>query len=150
VSFILDTCVVSELSKPKPAPRVLEWFNQCPPGLLYLSVLTLGELHFGVARLPEGKKKNDLVQWLEELQIAYQGYVLPLNHGTCIRWGTERARLEKLGQPAPVIDSLLAASAHEHDFTLVTRNIVNFRMFGIKLLNPWSSTNRPAVGYSSR
>jgi predicted nucleic acid-binding protein len=137
MSFILDTCVVSELSKPKPAFQVIEWFNHCPPELLYISVLTLGELHYGIARLPEGKKRNDLFQWLEELKSAFKDYILPLNDRTCIRWGVERARLERLGNPAPVIDSLLAATALEYGFALVTRNVDNFRSFEIELLNPW-------------
>lgn len=138
MSFILDTCVVSELSKPDPAPWVISWFNECPSELLYLSVLTLGELHCGIARLPDGKKKNDLIVWLEQLKSAFRGYVLPISGRICIRWGKERARLEQIGRPAPVIDSLLAATALKHDFVLVTRNLENFRSFNIELLDPWS------------
>ena len=138
MSFILDTCVVSELSKPDPAPQVVSWFNDCPPELLYLSVLTLGELHYGIARLPNGKKKNDLFMWLEEVKSAYRGYVLPISDQIFIRWGEERALLERIGRPASVIDSLLAATAVEHDFVFVTRNIDNFESFDIRLLNPWS------------
>ena len=143
MSYILDTCVVSELSKPEPAGSVLEWFDQCPSELLYLSVLTLGELHYGITKLPDGKKKNDLLLWVGELKSAYKGFILPLSEETCIRWGEERARLESIGKPAPVVDSLIAATALEHDFTLVTRNVDNFRAFEIKLFNPWQSTNRP-------
>jgi len=138
MSFILDTCVVSELSKTDPAPQVLSWFNECPSELLYLSVLTLGELQYGIARLPDGKKKNDLVVWLEQLKSAFRGYILPISERICIRWGEERARLEQIGRPASVIDSLLAAAAVEHDFVLVTRNIENFRSINIELLDPWS------------
>jgi len=138
MSFILDTCVVSELSKTDPAPQVLSWFNECPSELLYLSVLTLGELQYGIARLPDGKKKNDLVVWLEQLKSAFRGYILPISERICIRWGEERARLEQIGRPASVIDSLLAAAAVEHDFVLVTRNIESFRSINIELLDPWS------------
>ncbi len=136
MSFILDTCIVSELSKPNPAPRVISWLNQCPSELLYLSVLTLGELHYGIARLPGGKKKNDLIVWLAQLKSAFRGYVLPISERLSIRWGEERARLEQIGRPAPVVDSLLAATALEHDFVLVTRNLEDFRSFYIELLDP--------------
>jgi len=137
MSFILDTCAVSELSKSQPAPGVLEWFNQCSPELLHISALTVGELHYGVAKLPEGKKKNDLFQWLEELEIAFSGHILPLSDRTCIRWGEERARLERIGNPTPVIDSLIAATALNYNYALVTRNVENFRPFKIKIINPW-------------
>lgn len=139
MSFILDTCVVSELSKPLPEPRVTSWLDGCPAELLYLSVLTLGELHYGISRLPEGKKKNDLLVWIEHLKSAYRGYILPVDDRISMRWGEERARLERLGQPAPVIDSLLAATALECDFVLVTRNTDNFKSFAIKVFDPWAT-----------
>jgi len=139
VSFILDTCIVSELARPTPEPRVVAWLDGCPAELLYLSVLTLGELHYGIRRLPNGKNKRDLMVWMAELKSAYQGFVLPIDDRVCTRWAEERARLEKLGQPPPVIDALLAATAREHGFVLVTRNTANFRSFDIELFDPWSS-----------
>lgn len=138
MSFILDTCVVSELSRPVPEPCVKSWLERCPGELLYLSALTLGELHYGITRLPEGRKKSDLLVWFEQLEAAYRGYVLPIDDRICRRWGEERARLERTSERAPVIDSLLAATALEHDFVLVTRNTGNFRSFAIKIVDPWS------------
>ena len=137
MSFILDTCVVSELSKQSPAPSVIRWLNGCPSELLYLSVLTLGELHYGISRLPDGKKKNDLIIWLGQIKSAFGGYVLPISDRAGIRWGEERARLERIGVSSSVVDSLLASTAHEYDFALVTRNVDDFKSFDIKLLDPW-------------
>lgn len=141
MSFILDTCVVSELSRPSPDQGVTSWLDACPTELLYLSALTLGELQYGIRRLPEGGKKNDLAVWIEELKSAYRGYILPIDERVCVRWGEERARMERLGQPAPVIDALLAATALEHGFALVTRNTRNFEPLGVRLIDPWSAND---------
>ena len=83
------------------------------------------------------KEKNDLFQWLEELAIAFSGHILTLSDRICIRWGEERARLERIGKPTRVIDSLIAATALNYNYALVTRNVENFRPFKIKIINPW-------------
>lgn len=137
MSFIIDTCVFSELSKPRPHQGVADWFDSCPADLIYISSITLGEIQYGIDLLPEGKKKNDLRLWFEKLIDIYRDYTLPITGRICRRLGEERARLIKKGRKAPVIDCLIACTSIEHDFTLATRNISDFKMYDIKTLNPW-------------
>jgi predicted nucleic acid-binding protein len=139
VNYILDTNVVSELVAPKPDPNVVLWVESVTPEQIYLSVITIGELIKGIAKLPDSKRKETLVGWLRsDLLVRFQDQLLPLDVQTMIIWGQLVARLEISGNPMPAIDSFLAASAAEWGFTLVTRNVDDFIAAGINLLNPWN------------
>lgn len=137
MSFILDTCVISELIAKKPDKNVTDWFDRCEEDQLYISSLTLGELKFGIDTLPEGRKKNDLILWFEDIINAYKDSTLAVNDSICLRWGEERARLKKKGIQISVIDAMIACTAIEHNFTLVTRNTSDFKHLSVNLLNPW-------------
>ncbi|OHD67942.1 MAG: hypothetical protein A2W19_06755 [Spirochaetes bacterium RBG_16_49_21] len=137
MSYLLDTCVISELTKQKPDGRVLKWFNQCEEDQMYISCLTIGELHYGIGILPESKKKNDLLVWFNDFQEVYKDATLPITDNICIRWGKERARRKHRGIHIPVIDGLIACTASEHNYILVTRNISDFANMTVQILNPW-------------
>lgn len=137
MSFILDTCVFSELCKKEPNKNVLSWFNKCPEDQIYMSSLTLGEIQFGIELLPESKKKNELLLWFNELIEMYKDSTIAITDNICLRWGEEKAKLQKQGIHLPVIDGLIACSAIEYNYTLVTRNISDFDFIDVKLLNPW-------------
>lgn len=137
MSYLLDTCVVSELRKPSPDPGLMEWFESVPEYLLWLSGITLGELGYGIDRLPAGRMRNDLDVWYEELRGSFARQTVGSTPEAFVRWGELRARQEARGRTLPLIDGLLAATAIENGLTLVTRNTADFALFGVELLNPW-------------
>ncbi|TEU01664.1 MAG: type II toxin-antitoxin system VapC family toxin [Anaerolineales bacterium] len=100
----------------------------------------MGELKKGIEKLPDSKRKKKLESWLEEdLIVRFRGRILPLDIPILLTWGRLVASLEKEGKPLPAIDSLLAATAAQTGFTLVTRNIGHFEPAGISVFDPWMS-----------
>lgn len=136
--FLLDTCVISEVVKPNPAPRVLEWLDAVDEYSLFLSVLTLGEIQKGISSLASSQKKQRLQSWLDrDLRQRFAGRVLPVCDSIALEWGVLCGENKRNGMPAPVIDALLAATARQHNLTLVTRNTRDFQHFSTHTLNPW-------------
>jgi predicted nucleic acid-binding protein len=136
--FLLDTNCVSELVQVKPQPSVLAWVEAADESLLYLSVLTLGEIRKGVAMLPQGKRRTLLETWLEtDLRMRFAGRILPIDDAVADRWGVIAARAKSLGKPLSTIDGLLAATALHHNLTVVSRNVGDFADVQVQLLNPW-------------
>lgn len=138
--FLLDTNIVSELRRKQPEPRVLRWFEQVSDDKLYLSVLTIGEIRRGIERLTDPAQRRRLTDWLEGTLFPWLGSrLLPVNLAVAEQWG----RLcSAAGRPLPTIDSLLAATALEYNLTLVTRNLGDFDLPGIRVINPWKE-NQP-------
>ena len=135
MSYLLDTNVISELVRPKPAKTVLAWFENIPSEALHISVLTLGEIRKGVECMPDGARREKLRLWLEhELTGWFGAMVLPVDIPVADRWGRLLARM---GRPVPSIDSLLAATALHHELRLVTRNQKDFDFPGLEVVNPW-------------
>jgi hypothetical protein len=135
LSYLVDTNVLSELRRKQPQPKVVAWFAQRPRQTLYLSVLTLGEIRKGIERL-EAARQQPLLDWLEvELPNYFLGRLLAIDAHTADRWGR---LLGSAGRPLPAVDSLLAATALQHDLTLVTRNTADFAGTGVRLINPWN------------
>ena len=121
--FLLDTNCVSELVRIQPDPRVMEWMEATDEGMLYLSVLTLGEIRKGLAGLAQGRRRTHLETWLEvELQARFSGRILPIDAPAADRWGQLAAHAKSRGTPLPIIDGLLAATALHYNLTVVTRN----------------------------
>jgi toxin FitB len=134
LSYLVDTNVLSELRRKQPQPEVVAWFTQRPRQTLYLSVLTLGEIRKGIERLGAARQQP-LLDWLEvELPNYFLGRLLAVDAHTADRWGR---MLASAGRPLPAVDSLLAATALQHDLTLVTRNTADFAGTGVRLINPW-------------
>ena len=140
MNYILDTNVVSELVAREADQMVINWIDSIDSESVFLSVITIGELKKGIEKLPDSKRKKTLETWLEEdLLVRFRGRILPLDLPVLLEWGTLIAGLEKEGKPIPAIDSLLAATATQTGFTLVTRNTGHFEPAGISVLNPWMS-----------
>jgi predicted nucleic acid-binding protein len=135
MSYLLDTNVISELVRPKPAKFVLDWFENIPSEALHISVLTLGEIRKGVEQMPDGMRREKLRLWLEHDLLDWFGArVLPVDMPVADRWGR---LLALVGRPVPSIDSLLAATALHHELRLVTRNEKDFNYPGLQVVNPW-------------
>ncbi|NEX14421.1 MAG: PIN domain-containing protein [Prosthecochloris sp.] len=139
MSFLLDTCVISELVRPVPDEGVVRWIEARNEFDLFLSVLTLGEIQKGISKLSAGKKKSKLKVWLEEeLAVRFAERVLPVTDDIALMWGSMLGRSEKNGQTLSVIDALIAATASVHNLALVTRNISDFNGCSIDIVDPWS------------
>lgn len=136
--FLLDTNVISELVKRHPEPKVTTWIAAIDEDLLYLSVLTLGEIRKGVASLPATSRRASLEAWLDhELALRFSGRILPIDHNVADRWGRISATVAAKKKILPVIDGLLAATALHHNLTLVTRNSSDIEPTSVSVLNPW-------------
>jgi len=135
MSYLLDTNVISELVRLKPAKAILAWFENIPSEALHVSVLTLGEIRKGVEHMPDGARREKLRLWLEhELADWFDTRILTVDIPVADRWGR---LLAQIGRPVPSIDSLLAATALHHELRLVTRNQKDFDYPGLEVINPW-------------
>jgi predicted nucleic acid-binding protein len=136
--FLLDANCISEVVRQKPDPHVMLWIEAAEEGLLYLSVLTLGEIRKGLAALPQGKRRSRLETWLEvELQARFSGRILSIDSAIADRWGLLAAAAKIKGKPLSAIDGLLAATAIHHNLTIVSRNVADFRNTPAPVVNPW-------------
>jgi toxin FitB len=140
VKYLLDTCVVSELVRPKSDPAVVAWVRSQQEEHLFLSVLTLGELRKGIQRLPDSRKRIRLENWLDrDLKLRFAGRWLTVDEEVAERWGLVTAAALRRGVGVPVLDGLIAATALVRGMTVVTRNTVDIRSTGVLFLNPWEA-----------
>jgi toxin FitB len=138
VKYLLDTCVISEFTKPLPNEKVLAWLRQCDQTSLFLSSITIGELAKGIAKLPDGKKKTALDAWLhDDLQFRFHDRIVSLDMEVMMQWGNLCGSLESSGVTVPIMDSLIAACALARDLILVTNNSNDFKAMTPHLVNPW-------------
>ena len=137
MSYLVDTNVLSELRRKQPDAGVVAWMQQRPRQSLYLSVLTLGEIRKGIEQLQDTRRRQSLIDWLEvELPHYFVGRLLSVDVLTADRWGHLMAGA---GRPLPAIDGLLAATALQHQLTLVTRNTRDFEGLDLPMINPWDA-----------
>jgi predicted nucleic acid-binding protein len=139
VNYLLDTCAVSEFTKPKPNAGLLEWLRATPEMHMYLSAVTLGEIQQGISQLAVSARRQRLQSWLnDDLQQRFAGRVLAADGAVCLEWGDLRARAVQAGQALPVVDALIAATALAHRLLLVTRNKGDFAQIpSLQVVNPW-------------
>ena len=136
--FLLDTNVISELIKPRPDTNVTTWIETTDESLLYLSILTLGEIRRGIAVLPQSRRRATLEAWLDnDLRARFENRILAVDPEVADRWGLLTAVARTNGLMLPVIDGLLAATALEHNLTLVTRDTGQIPSMGVAVFNPW-------------
>lgn len=135
MSYLIDTNVISELRRPSPDAGVVEWFTQRPASSLFLSVLTLGEIRKGIEKLKDKHQQMELIDWLEnDLLLFFSGRILSIDSAVADRWGR---LVGAAGRTVSAIDSLLAATAVEHDLILITRNITDIEGLTVMTYNPW-------------
>ena len=125
-------------SRPQPDLRIQRrWIEGTDESILFLSVLTLGEIRNGIARLGPGSRRGRLESWLQvDLCARFQGRVLPIDEAIADRWGTISAEAAAKGKPVPVVDGLLAATALHYNLTFVTSDCSDVAGTGVSTLNP--------------
>jgi predicted nucleic acid-binding protein len=141
MTFLLDTNAISEWQKPRPNRGFVAWMAATDEGSLFLSVVTLAELRYGIERMAGGGRRSRYEQWLErELPLRFEGRILTVNPAIAHMWGTLVARCAAAGRPINAIDAFLAATAEVHRLTLVTRNVSHFSSLRT-VVNPWSESS---------
>jgi predicted nucleic acid-binding protein len=138
VSYLIDTCVLSEMTKRKPSARVANWILEQEESSLFISTLVLGELARGVSRLKDSPKKRRLQAWVyTDLPDRFRGRVLDVTPEVALQWGALSGKLEAVGHNVPIVDGLLGATAIVHSLVVATRNTEDIRPTGALVLNPW-------------
>lgn len=147
MNYLLDTNVVSELIAKQPYQPVLDWVDAQDPNSLFLSVVTIGELQKGIAKLSDSQLKNVLQSWLtNDLLTRFQGHVLVFDTEASLVWGDLTGRIAQVGRPLAALDSIIAAIALHHRCTVATRNEDDFADTGVAVINPWKVGNTPWLG----
>jgi len=139
VSFLLDTNVVWEWVKPRPDPGVMTWLAEADEDRVFLSVATLAELRYGIERLPAGRRRQRLDDWLrDEVPLRFEDRLLPIDATIAEAWGEVVAQRETIGRPIGVMDAFLAATARVHSLALVSRNAADFESAVAHIVDPWT------------
>jgi len=136
VTYLLDTNVLSETRKRQPASGVANWVAATPPDRMHVSVLTLGEIEQGIARVRgrgDRQQASALERWLRDVETGFEDRILPVTLPVAAAWGRQQ-----YAQPLPVIDVLIAATARIYGLTVVTRNVRDFELAGVLVLNPFA------------
>ena len=139
MSWLLDTCALSEYAKKSPAPEVINWLDEQDETSLFISVITLGEIEKGILKLRANDpiRSQKLTAWLGKVEQRFAGRILPLDAAALHVWAQLAAHAELAGQPMPVMDGLLMATAQCHGLTVVTRNVQDFTPYP-QVFNPWA------------
>jgi len=133
--YLLDTCVLSESTRPLKNASVMSWLSTQELARQYVSAVTMGELYFGVERLDEGRKRRELGAWLKIVEEDYAGRIVPLDLAIAERWGHVR----ETAPGARTLDAQIAATALAYGFVVVTRNVKHFQFDGLEVVNPWET-----------
>jgi predicted nucleic acid-binding protein len=139
MSWLLDTCALSEYAKKAPAPEVIAWLDEQDEESLYISVISLGEIEKGILKLRRRSpaRSQKLTAWLGKVEQRFAGRILPLDAAALHVWAQIAARSGLAGQPLPVMDGLIMATAQCHGLTVVTRNAQDFAVYP-QIFNPWA------------
>jgi predicted nucleic acid-binding protein len=137
--YLIDANVFSETQKPVPSSAVVHWLREHEADI-YTSAVVIGEIAWGIERLPTGKKRRALAQWLHEQVIPrMEGRILRFDTRVALVWGQLQTRLEANGKPMPWRDSVIAATALRHDLAVATRNERDYEHAGLDVVNPFAS-----------
>ena len=138
MNYLLDTCVLSEFTRRQPDQRVIDWLDSIEEEKLFISVITVGEIQRGIERLPDSHRKTELLVWMNNgLLQRFAERMIAIDAPTMFMWGSLTARLEATGQPMGVMDSLIVASALQNNLIVATRNVADFLLGGVQVINPW-------------
>lgn len=136
--ILVDTNVISEPLRATPAPAVVAWLDAQPLETLFLSVVTVAELRFGVARLPAGRRRNSLVEQLESQVLpAFTGRILNFDLPATQRYAEAMAKAQAAGLAVGVADGFIAAIAAANGMTVATRDTAPFTAMDVAVIDPW-------------
>lgn len=136
--LLLDTNVLSEVTKPRPDIHVLQWLDELDEDRSFISVVSIAEIGRGVALMDMGRKREALAEWLaHDLPQRFEHRILPVNEPVALAWGDLMGTAKRRGRGLSSMDGLIAATAIAQDLTLATRNRRDFEGFGIELIDPW-------------
>jgi predicted nucleic acid-binding protein len=140
VRLLLDTNVLSEVTKPHPEGRVLKWLDGLDEDRAFISVVSIAEIRRGVALMDTGRKRDALAEWLaRDLPQRFEHRVIPVEEPVALAWGDLMGLAKRSGRGLASMDGLIAATAFAYDLTLATRNTKDFEGFGIDIIDPWNS-----------
>ncbi len=144
MSYLLDTCVLSEYIKQQPTPQVITWLDEQDEERLFISAISIGEINKGIVKLRDADpaRADKLKTWLDTLEQRFDARILTLDATAMRVWGELYGNREKAGSSLPLMDSLIMACASCHELTIVTRNIADFPDFP-QLFNPWEAGAAP-------
>ena len=138
--LLLDTNVLSEVTKPRPDGRVLQWLDGLDEDRAFISVVSIAEIRRGVALMDSGRKRDALAEWLaRDLPQRFERRVIPIEESVAVAWGDLMGLAKRSGLGFASMDGLIAATAIAHDLTLATRNPKDFEGFGLEILDPWTT-----------
>jgi toxin FitB len=136
--IIIDTNVVSELMRPEPDPGVASWVRARDRRELRMTAISLAEVRYGIARLPDGRRKQVLLGAADEIFSAFADQILPVDAAAAEHYAVIASSRERAGKPIPGFDALIAAVCRSQGATLATRNVSDFDGTGIEVINPWT------------
>ncbi len=136
--FLLDTNVLSELARVREDSRVSRWVDRQDRLALYISEVSIGEIHKGIAKLQLSRRRDAIEAWLHRIMVVdFQDRILAVDRPVWSTWGRISGEGLRRGRPVPALDALLAATAIEHRLTLVTRDVRPLHGTGVRLYSPW-------------
>lgn len=136
--LLLDTNVLSEVTKPRPDEGVLKWLHGLDEDRTFISIVSIAEIRRGVALMDAGRKRDALDEWLtHDLPQRFETRVIPVEAPVALAWGDLMALAKRSGRGLASMDGLIAATAVAHQLTLATRNTKDFEGFGIDIIDPW-------------
>ena len=139
--WVLDTNVLSELRRPKPEPKVVRFVAGQPLELLYISVVTLAEIRFGIEALPDVRRRSELNDWLShKVRPMFEQRVLPISEDVMLKWRLLVEEGRKGGHTFSQPDLIIAATAQHHGLTVASRDTVHYEKARVPVFNPWVDT----------
>ena len=138
MKYLLDTNVISDLVSKSPSQNVRSFLNSLDENSIYLSVITIGDIQFGIHKLESSRKKERLLHWLHtDLLLRFENRIIEIDTHIMLTWGEMSQELKSIGKPMPIMDALIGATALTKHMTLVTRNEKDFVHMDIDLINPF-------------
>ena len=141
MNYLLDTNVISEWTKDQPALEVMTWLTTVDENFLFLSVISLAEIHNGLNLMPQGRRRERLTSWANaELFARFDGRIIVVDETIAAEWGRVMAQAQQGGTSIGAIDAFFAATAVSKQLTLVTRNVRDFASTEVSVVDPWSAS----------
>ena len=138
MNYLLDTCVVSEIVKRKPAIQVVNWLARISADNKFISALTIGEIQKGIDYFGvDNPRRIRLEEWLKSILRDFADRILPFDENVAIMWGHQMGEALREGRPMALDDTKIAATALHHGMTLVTRNVRDMAEYGVEIVNPF-------------